>query len=609
MQWARPRPRNAAAAERTPDRPYEFSFNKLGNPISSALLLLIAVVLALSPLFLPDPLTPRLVVAAVRHLGAFRLNDPLHEGLFTASDRSGDVQPSTSATATAVAALSLAAPELRPPLAAPLKDLAHKLLNEPKLNIRDFYEAAVISRNVGALDSSEARALVAAIHQLRETDSGYRADLDHSATLSSTALALEALDALKGGEISEKVAGFSQVVPFVRSLKHSSGGFRDALHAPPSLSATFDAWSVLKHLPREQLIEALGNDTEAFVFSCQAEDGGFREFPRPPLPQNGSVPEVNADESSVVTTAKAVYLLQAFEELSLPSSTNGSSSLFAMARSTQHATNYLRACLSLSHGVKQSYSSQRRSLEGTLLFLRLVNDFRGLKLGVPPSLPNVLLVLAGFAATAALLLLYAPQLVGPMFNALVQRTLVVFVLLSASVALLGYAPLASLFGFIPLGFYLALRFYEASEQDTQDGLSLLCATINGLVVGGSVYAFNRWAPLLWLQLRAYTTLALVFASSSYVTTLCVCYFSNIRRMQISLNGGIMSWLIAESVLYGWVFGRSDALSMLAYRALGAHGYFPVVFWGLPLISWCSSLAAAALATFTVAFFMGRVKHA
>jgi hypothetical protein len=272
---------------------------------------------------------------------------------------------------------------------------------------------------------------------------------------------------------------------------------------------------VLRHLPREEMHEAL-NGTEAFVFSCQAHDGGFRDEPRPPAPKatnvnanaNANANAINnndknaapqEEESEVSTTAKAVYLLQYFEDNSVPSASEvapGQASLFAMARSAQDAADYLRSCLSLSHGVRHSYSSKRRSLDGTLMFLRLANDFRALKLGIPPSLPSVLLALAALAATAALLQLYAPQLAGPAYATLVQRSVVLFLLLSVSVALLGYAPLASLFGFIPLGLFLAMRFYEASEQDTQDGLSLLCATINGMVVAGAVYVFPHGSHIL-----------------------------------------------------------------------------------------------------------------
>lgn len=607
----RPRPRNAAAAERTPDKPYEFSLARIGNSPLSALLLLLALALALSPLFLPDPLTPRLIVASVRHLRAFRLQDELHEGLFAASDRSGDTRPSQTATAAAYAAYALAVPELSVPTSPQLKSYATALLSNVKDSVQDRYEAAVIARGAGVLTPKDTAALLAGIQALREAGSGFRADIDHAATLSATAQALGAMEALGHDQAFRKSPAFAEVVAFVRSLKDAgSGGFRDAFYAAPSLSATYDALAVLKQLPREELVQAIGLGTEQFVFSCQAEDGGFREFPLPAAVSNGSVSDAMAAASNVTTTAKAVHILQFFEDRSLPASAPpaGQRALSALARSTENAADYLRACLSLSHGVRESYASPRRSLEGTLLFLRLASDLRGMRLGIPPSLPSVLVALAALAATAALLLLYVPQLSGPVFSSLIHRSLVIGVLLSVSVALLGYAPLASLFGFIPLGFYVALRFYEANEQDTQDGLSLLCATINGIVMGGAVYAFNRWAPLLWLQLRAYTTIALVFAAASYVTTLGVCYFNNVRRMQISLNGAVLSWIVCEALVYGWVFGRSDALSSLAYRALGARGYFPLVFWALPFLSWVAALASAALATYTVAFVTGRVKN-
>jgi hypothetical protein len=228
----RPRPRGAAAADRTPDRPYEFSLGRIGNPVSSALLLIVAVCLALSPLFLPDPLTPRLVVASVRELSAFRLTDAVHEGLFAASDRSGDTRPSQSATATAIAAYALAAPELRAPYTKALQDYAIvQVFGRPLETVKDVMESAIIARGADVLEIDAIRKLQMDLHSLRETGSGYRSDIDHSATMAATAQAMAALEVIERRDVFLKSAAFPGVASFVKSMKDPvSGGFRYASH-------------------------------------------------------------------------------------------------------------------------------------------------------------------------------------------------------------------------------------------------------------------------------------------------------------------------------------------------------------------------------------------
>jgi len=102
---------------------------------------------------------------------------------------------------------------------------------------------------------------------------------------------------------------------------------------------------------------------------------------------------------------------------------------------------------------------------------------------------------------------------------------------------------------------------------------------------------------------------MVFAASSYLATIGVAYFNSLRRMQIFTNGALMSWILAHSLIFIWVFARPEPAARLAYRALQIHGYFPLVFWAIPFFCFIGALVTAALGVYTVAYFTGHVKSA
>jgi len=331
-----------------------------------------------------------------------------------------------------------------------------------------------------------------------------------------------------------------------------------------------------------------------FVLSTQVKDGGFRDTPATTNEEN------ILHRSSMASTSQALYILESLRAAGLFSI---SSPLDPVALKYYDANSYLRACLSLPHGVLAQYPSDESDLEATYYFLHLVNAFPSLSYGIPRSVQITSVALGVVCLMLALFSLYSTQIPNKIVVAVKAELKMAFLYLTIGAVCLQFFPSVAIVVYLGFAIHLAIQFYEAQADDTVDGVMVLIAAVNSFGYMGLVLALFFVSPFAFTFLPLFYTLLAWAGIVTLIATLGGAYSVGIKKVRFYVSAGYLSWVLNTVLFYGYLYGKGDF--ELAYRLIVVHGHFPAVFILLPTASLLINYATSALAA--VLYFGGSPK--
>lgn len=580
---------------------HSFSFVKFPNAQTlrvSTLFLVLALACFALPVFLPDLGKELYRQKAVQSVSQFELTNEVFKGQFKGSVHSGDTRPNKDATFMAVSILTST-----PGGRVKNEDKTHHALSQLEAkdfnkNTQDIFQGIAQLKGLGLLKGGSVSQQYTdkyfnLLLSLTERHSAFRLNTLRSASVSATYYAFQAIKELGKMDQFKKTEEFNSAVHFVASMKDTTtGGFRDATGENATLLATWHAIHVLseKDTKSEVVVKAY-EGVDKFVFHCQAKDGGFLNAPVE------NVQELYFSHNNMSTTSQALYVLEFL------AATNKVQYSFTDPAAVAYfdAINYLRACLSLRHGVLGSYPSEETDLQATYYFLQLVNDFPGIVYGIPRSLQIFIAGLGVLFFLASVYYFYSPRI--PSGGAAAElaselKTTAVFLALGAVVLQLW--PSGAVLVYLAFAVHLAVQFYEVVSTDTTDGLLSLIASANVFCSVGLIFMFTYVSPLVFANVRVFYVLAAWNAVTTFAVTLTSCYMSGVKKIRFFVNASYLAWITNTVLCYAFLYGRGELA--IVYRLIVVHGHFPAIFVLLPIVSLVLSFAVSAAAG--VGYFQG-----
>jgi len=577
-----------------------FSFTQLpggSNLQKSILFFVLGLAFIAAPFILPENLGNDFFHRrAVDSVSQFELKNDVHQGQFKRTSLAGDTRPNEAATFYALSILS----ENPGGLTIKTEDYtdAVKQLEAKEFgkNAEKIYHGVVQLKALGLLKGSVAQQYVEKYYNLlislAERNSAFRLDSGRSASVSATFFALKTMKELGKLEQAKKLEEFKSALNFVVSAKDAAGGFRDTPGENATLATTWQALQVLLLADQTEEVKKAYQNIADFVLSTQAKDGGFLNTP---VTNNDDL--LNS-RSKLATTAQGLYILESLKKLGLFSPVIGSSTYYPYFE----AQSYLRACLSVFHGVLSEFPSDKPDLEAAYYFLYLVNAFPEMAFGVPRSAQLGLIGVGLISLLLSVFSFYSAQISLQTVSDISSNIWATLGFLVAGALALQLYPAAAIFVYLAFSIYLTIQSYEAQIHDTSEGLIIATATANTVAYMGFVFA------LMWVSPFAFTNVLVfyaLFAWGTIVTLLSTfgsIYLSGVKKVHVYVCAGYLSWVLNTVLLYSYLYGKGD-LAMI-YRLIVVQGHFPLVFVVLPFASLFLSYAASAAAT--VLYFRGVV---
>jgi hypothetical protein len=554
-----------------------FSLSKFPDANSfklSAMLVAVGVALLVASFLQPQVLRDSLRNAAIRSATRFELLDEISAGRFSGSERAGDTTPSPVSSFLAIYALSQSTS-----YKMQYEEYARLFLQqvdekEYSSDTEQIFQRIIKLKGVGLLDETQKTAVrdyYDLLLDLHEKNSGFRLNPRRSASASATAFAFKAFNELGLLEEFKKTEQYTESVNFVTTLKdNSSLGFRDSANEEPSLLSTWFAAQVLdvasEDLNNDQIAETLAG-VDTFVYKCQLSDGGFQQVPVQ------DVDQLYSDQSTLASTAQALYVLEVVKTLTKQSS------LLDFYGPSLKATNYLRSCVTLN-GVLSGYRG-KVDLESTFYFFELINRFPYINYSTPPSFQAILVTLSGIFILAGLLVFYKPQLPPQISQRISSEALrSLLFLVAGAVALKTYEPLAIVV-YLVFVFYLTIEFYELQKSDVTGDVGLIALGDSALYMA-LVWLLLWVSPYIFTQVSVFYVLVVWGAAAAFVTTFGGPQLIGNKSFQLLVNTAFQAWALNVGLLFSYLYGRGDMA--VVYRVLNVQGYFPLVFVLVPLVS-------------------------
>jgi prenyltransferase beta subunit len=542
----------------------------------------VGLLLFILPSLLPPFYRSAQRAAAASSLANFQLHDEVNPGLFHRFPRATDTFPDAEAAFWALsAAQRLGAPK---GVFTGLENMATSARNQLKeyasADVDDLHYAAAVA---SILKEPIPEEIEKHVMSLFVTGSGFKPTTTGVPTLSATYHALELLEVIgAAGKLqSNESTVLRDVEQYVLSLQDGlSGGFHshEGAEGIPTLSDTFRAVSVLLRCnPAGQNASMALTNAGRFTFYCRGADSGFRNSPAISAHDRSF-----ARPSPSSSTAQAIYIAASLRKLKL----SFPSGVY------RGALGYLASCLSGRRGVVEHATSGVTSLQATYLVGQLLNAGIDIPNGYLVDVAQLCRAIGLTLIVAAGVAWYSTQMDLGMLRASAKRLARITAALAGAAAVLLVVPQLALPAYLACIAYLGVIYYQAQQQDDEDGTLSSVSSVSALVFLGLVVGVQMGAPLVLGQASALPVFALWSGGASFLTTYLACYLVSRRTATVFSTAALMAWILYLLGTALLLFSRDHSL---IYRLMTIAGSRILALVVYPAIALATAELGAALA--------------
>jgi len=410
---------------------------------------------------------------------------------------------------------------------------------------KDIYEGILMMKGLGTLQSESVNNYYQFILQLAESNSGFRLDNLHSASLSATYYAFKAIEALGKFSDFEKTDKFQSAVNFVWSLQNPNNTLFTEVGQNETIEATFHAIEVLS-MAKQSL-----NTSESFLNYFQAQDGGYSNTPLM------SLRDFYATSGDIVASVRAMTIL------------------YRLGSSNSNGISFLKAQMNPCF-------RDEMTLEEIYFLINFLETTQ-ISLGSSRTLQTGAVSVGVFFLIYALQNFYKPQMSPEeSFAGSEYKIFVWAAFLVAGAAAVEFSPPAAVVVYLLFAFYLIFDFYEIQSTDTTpDGLMLLLASIISLLYMGFAISLTYFSPYVYAQVNVLFLLLTGQAVACAATTFFAQYWITPKqRVSWYVKAGVLASILNTLLFLAYLYGRGDA--HILFRLFDIKGLFPAFYIGLPL---------------------------
>lgn len=525
-------------------------------------LVVVGVALVFVPFFLPNLFVSTIIAGQFDTVSSLQLTDPVNTGLFKKTTRSGDTKPSSDATFQALFILGVAGLKNTDKLVDFVKKLHGTAFDK---NTKNIYQGLMMLKFTSQFTKDIADKYYNILLQLAEPHSAFRLDHAHAASLSATYYAFKAISLL--GKMDDFKASrsteYQSALHFVRLMRdQKSGGYRDAAGKNATVSSSFHAVNILLESGAsvDDVFKLAGEgdaSLDTFLAGCQASDGGFAN-------------SWAESRSSAVTSIQALHLASLLRSVLPLQRVN----LYA-------ATSYLRACISLHHGVAQSDVGDF-DLEANYFFAVLVRAFPGLQYGTPRWL-EVSLVAGGISLALFGIFSCVRSMIPGLNSKELNRSLCLSaILLTAGCAFMLVSPPVAIFAYLILATYVSIEGFEMVEADLVQPYTAGYGAGYGAAHLLLFLGMSFVVPVAFPQLAGLYALVLWAVPMSVLAAYVGCYVAGKNCLKRFMNGAFLGWAGSMAVEFAMLYARGDLAEVV--RLASVRGHLFSVFVLAPLVT-------------------------